>query len=258
MDADLFATHARMEDAHWWFRARQQILNAILRTRFPPGRKARLLDVGCGTGGTSARFPSNFEVVGVEPSEPAVELARKRFPQIEFVAGLAPDAVLDHARNTDIFVLTDVLEHIEHDRSMVERLVKVAKPDALFLTTVPANEDLWTEHDVSHGHYRRYTLESFGVLWQNLPVEVKLLSYYNYRLYPLVYASRRISQLRRKAASHNDTDLSLPPAPLNRALEAIFAGEARRIVGHIDAGKPAYERGVSIIALFQKREHVPT
>ena len=252
MDAKLFLTHARMEDAHWWFRARQQILNAILEARFPPTRKARLLDVGCGTGGTSARFPSNFEVTGVEPSLPAVELARQRFPHIDFVAGSAPDAVIEQARACDVFVLTDVLEHIEHDRTMVERLVDIARPGALFLTTVPANEDLWTEHDVSHGHFRRYTLESYGALWAGLPVIERLLSYYNHRLYPLVYASRRLTQLRRKQPAHNDTDLSLPPTPVNRLLETIFAGEARRIVRQIGRGESAYSHGVSVIALFEK------
>jgi len=64
----------------------------------------------------------------------------------------------------DVFVLSDVLEHIEHDGAMVERLVALAKNGALFLATVPANQELWTEHHVSHGHFRRYTLESFAAL----------------------------------------------------------------------------------------------
>lgn len=253
MDAQLFVTHARMEDSHWWFLARRRILQAVLRACVPAGEGKRVLDVGCGTGGNSAAFATGYSVVGVEPSDAAVDLARQRFPGIEFVGGSAPEDVLDEARLTDVFVLTDVLEHVERDRSLVERLVSVAKPGAYFLITVPANQDLWTEHDVSHGHFRRYTLETFGALWGNLPVDVRLLSYFNSRLYPVVYALRRLSQLRNKPASHNDTDLSLPPGPVNRALAAVFAGEAGRLVGRIGRSGTAYRRGVSVIGLMQKK-----
>lgn len=254
MDAQLFVTHARMEDAHWWFLARRQILVKVLRACVPAGEGRRVLDVGCGTGGNSAAFAKEYTVVGVEPSDAAVSLARVRFPSITFVSGSAPEGVvMEEAARSDAFVLTDVLEHVEQDRPMVERLVSAARPGAFFLTTVPANQDLWTEHDVSHGHFRRYTLRSFGDLWRDLPVDVRLLSYYNSRLYPVVYGLRRLTQLRKKPASHNDTDLSLPPRLVNRALQRVFAGEAGPLVRRIDRGGPAYRRGVSIIGVFQKK-----
>ncbi len=253
MDAQLFVTHARMEDTHWWFLARRRILNAVLESCVPPGKGRRVLDVCCGTGGNSAAFADRYTVVGVEPADAAVSLARVRFPGIEFIGGSAPEDVMDEAGRSDVFVLTDVLEHVEQDRAMVERLVSAAKPGAFFLTTVPANQDLWTEHDVSHGHFRRYTLESFGNLWRDLPVELRLLSYFNSRLYPMVYAARRLGQLRKKQAAHNDTDLSVPPAPVNRALEFVFAGEADHLVDRIGRPSSVYRRGVSVIGLFQKK-----
>jgi len=252
MDAELFVTHARMEDAHWWFLGRRQILNAILERCTTPGTETLVMDVGCGTGGNSAEFAKRYSVLGVEPHDAAVKLARIRFPHIAFVGGRAPDDVLAEAARTDVFVLTDVLEHVEKDRPMVEALVAAAKPGAHFLLTVPANQALWTEHDVSHGHFRRYSLESFRAVWENLPIETRLLSYYNTRLYPVVYTLRRLSQLRNAPPSHNDTDLSLPPPPVNRALQAVLAGESRRLVNQIDRRGSAYRRGVSVIGLFRK------
>lgn len=252
MDAQLFVTHAQMEDAHWWFLARRQILGAVLEACVPPGKGKLLIDIGCGTGGNAAAFADRYSVIGVEPAEAAVSLARIRFPQIDFVSGAAPEDVLAEARLADVFVLSDVLEHIENDGAIIERLLAVAKDGALFLATVPANQELWTEHDVSHGHFRRYSLESFAALWRDVPVSTRLLSYFNSRLYPVVYGLRRLHQWRNNQAAHNATDLALPLAPVNRALRMVFAGEAKHIVKHIGRGTSAYSRGVSIIGLFQK------
>ena len=39
---------------------------------------------------------------------------------------------------------------------MLSGLLAAAAPGAYFLLTVPADESLWSEHDESFGHYRRY------------------------------------------------------------------------------------------------------
>lgn len=252
MDAQLFVTHARMEDTHWWFLARRQILAEVLRSSIPAGQGRMILDVGCGTGGNSAAFARDYTVIGIEPSKAAVELARVRFPAIQFIEGAAPEDAMDVCSRADAFVLSDVLEHIERDQSTVERLVASAKPGAIFLTTVPANQALWTEHDVSHGHFRRYTLESFAKIWRNAPVETQLLSYFNSRLYPIVYGLRKLHQWRSKPAMHNDTDLALPSPPVNRALQQVFAGEGRKLVDRIGHAGSVYRRGVSVIGVFRK------
>jgi len=59
MDAQLFVTHAQMEDTHWWFLARRQILSAVLEACVPPGEGKSLIDIGCGTGGNSAALQAD-------------------------------------------------------------------------------------------------------------------------------------------------------------------------------------------------------
>ena len=176
MRESFFATHAVMEDAHWWFLARRDILEVMLSECSRLGATGSVLDVGCGTGGNTARFARTHRALGVEPSHEAVRLARQRFPALTFVEGFAPDAVSEQAAVADVFVLTDVLEHVDEDRVLVERLVGAAKVGAFFIITVPANERLWTEHDVSHGHFRRYSMDSFRTLWRDVGVETTLLS----------------------------------------------------------------------------------
>lgn len=252
MQESFFATHAAMEDAHWWFLARRDILEVVLTECTRRGATGTVVDVGCGTGGNTARFAQTHPAIGVEPSPEAVRLARMRFPKIKFVEGLAPDAIRDEATQADVFVLTDVLEHVEKDRVLVERLVGVAKVGAFFIITVPANEKLWTQHDVSHGHYRRYSMESFTSLWHDVPVKTILMSYFNSRLLPLVYVVRQWERWTGKASGEAGTDLKLPRPRMNSLLRRIFAGEAAALRRHLGTPGLAYRNGVSLIGVFQK------
>jgi SAM-dependent methyltransferase len=241
-----------MEDAHWWFLARRDILEAVLGECTKLGATGTVLDIGCGTGGNTARFAESHSAIGVEPSAEAVRLARERFPAIKFVEGLAPDVVMSEAAEADVFVLTDVLEHVEKDRALVERLVEAAKPGAFFIITVPANQKLWTEHDVSHGHYRRYSIESFERLWREVGVDTILLSYFNSRLFPVVYVVRQWDRWRGKASGEAGTDLRIPSSPVNSMLRRLFAGEAAALRRQFRSLAPAYRSGVSLIGVFQK------
>lgn len=253
MQESFFETHAAMEDAHWWFLGRRDILEALLDECARRGATGTVLDIGCGTGGNTARFARTHRAVGVEPSSAAVRLARTRFPAIGFVEGFAPDAVMDEMRIADVIVLTDVLEHVENDRALVARLVDAARPGAFFIITVPANPELWTEHDVTHGHFRRYTMESFRNLWGSADVDVHLLSHFNSRLLPFVRIVRRWDRWKGRAAGVHGTDLRLLPWPLNDALLAVFAGEAGVLRRRFGKSEPAYSDGVSLIGVYQKR-----
>lgn len=254
MQESFFATHAAMEDTHWWFLARRDILEVMLSECSRLGATGSVLDVGCGTGGNTARFAQTHPAVGVEPSPEAVRLARQRFPSLTFVEGVAPDAVSQQVSAADVFVLTDVLEHVQEDRKLVERLVGAAKPGAFFIITVPANEKLWTEHDVSHGHFRRYSLNSFSKLWRDVGVETMLLSYFNSRLLPLVYLVRKWERLTGRATGEAGTDLKLPSPRVNSVLRGIFSGESAALRRQFGKSGVAYRNGVSLIGVFRKIE----
>lgn len=54
MQQDQFELHCDIEQRHWWFVARRQILGSVVRQLVPadhrPDRQATIIDVGCGTG----------------------------------------------------------------------------------------------------------------------------------------------------------------------------------------------------------------
>lgn len=247
-----FELHALLERDHWWFAARRRIMRAIVRQVAPPDAASLILDVGCGTGANIASLADTYECVGIDASEDAIRLARQRFPGIRFVLGYAPAAVPDEIGRAAVLIIMDVLEHVPDDFQVVSSLLAALPPGAHMLITVPADARLWSTHDVSFGHYRRYDPRRLSETWRGLPVRVRLLSHFNTRLYPVVRSVRAVGRALGRASGQENTDLAMPPALLNRALRSIFAGEASSLLRALDGGTAPYRRGVSLIALLQR------
>lgn len=211
------------------------------------------MDIGCGTGGNIAAFAKDYTAAGVDPSRDAIQFARQRFPAVTFIHGEIPGAGDDPTSSADLVLLTDVLEHVPQDSALLSRIVSLIPIGGHVLITVPAHPELWTAHDESFGHVRRYTRESLSALWSDLPVHIRLFSFYNSRLYPLIRAVRRMQQRTGRAAGEQQTDLRRLPAPVNSMLRSLFAGEARRLAGSIDTpGRHGYRDGLSLIVALQR------
>jgi hypothetical protein len=86
---------------------------------------------------------------------------------------------------------------------------------------VPAHQWMWSAHDVINHHKRRYSKRGLKQLVDSSPLKLTKIGYFNSLLFPLAVAERAASKLRGK----EDADVKLPPAPLNTALEKIFAAE---------------------------------
>ena len=246
MDAALYRLHADVEQRHWWFVARRQIVLSLLTELLPPGKGHLVIDVGCGTGANAAALAAHYRVLGVDASQDAITLASERYPAISFMVAQSPLEV-PHVEQAGAFVLLDVLEHIEHDAPFLAAWVAAAAPGSWIIITVPADPNLWTGHDEAFGHYRRYTRKTLRQIWRQLPVETVMLSSFNSRLYPLIKMVRTVNKLRRKRGS----DLGLPSPFTNGILRAVFATEVHRLRRTL-AGEPGFSRGVSLIAVLRK------
>jgi SAM-dependent methyltransferase len=171
---------------------------------------------------------------------------------VEFVLGAAPGVLGELQGQADFFLSMDVLEHIDDDHHAFAELLATAKPGAHFLIMVPADPALWTGHDVSFGHYRRYDPHRLERLWQGLPATTVLLSWFNARLYPVVRAVRTVSRLRGKPFGRGSTDLAMPPLPLNAMLTRLFAGESDRLLETMAGRARPYPFGSSLIAVVRR------
>lgn len=257
MDEKIYSIFAEMEETHWWFVARRHIYRSLLSQLMKPGQDHLVIDIGCGTGSNTGAFSEMYRCIGIDPSSEGIAYAKKRFPGISFICGSAPDDLGEEASIADVFVLNDVLEHARDDFHLLSSLVSSAKPGSYFVLTVPANMALWSGHDVSHHHLRRYNRERLVMIWENLPVTELLVSYYSARLYPIIRTMRTISRITGHTFGHGGTDWSIPPRLVNRALTKIFSGEANRL-SDVLAGKRAkgYSFGSCLVAILRREEGV--
>jgi SAM-dependent methyltransferase len=259
MHSEQFQLHAEIEERHWWFVARRRILREIVRTICPPapGKNSTVIDVGCGTGANIAALADEYRAIGIDISAEAIRLAKRRFPNVQFIPSDARGDVRRALAHADVVLLTDVLEHVEEDRQMLASLVQDSRPGSHFVITVPADMRLWSPHDEAFGHYRRYDAENLVELWSDLPVRERLVSYFNSRLYPIVRGVRALTSRRGRAVGNANTDFRLPLVPVNATLRRVFAGEASRLLSAIDAPAGGYSRGVSLIAILQREPTSP-
>jgi SAM-dependent methyltransferase len=225
-----------LEDGHWWFRGRRAVLWAMLNRAGVPERP-QVLDAGCGTGRNLAEFGRLGTARGVDPSQQAIEFCRRRgLGEVE-AAGIESMPFPD---GTFVLILaTDVLEHVERDDVAAAELRRVAAPGALLLVTVPAYGWLWSQHDDSHHHLRRYTARSLRGRLAAAGWRPELLTYFNSLLLPPIALVRVLA--RRRAPRDGRTDYQLTGSALNRALELPMRAEAALI-----ARGARFPAGVSI------------
>ncbi|HET8534489.1 MAG TPA: SAM-dependent methyltransferase, partial [Sphingomicrobium sp.] len=79
MERVVFDRMAELDQEHWWFLARRRILETLIAREVRPPEKARILEVGCGTGHNLPMLSRFGQVQACELDDSARALAAKRF-----------------------------------------------------------------------------------------------------------------------------------------------------------------------------------
>lgn len=243
MQPELYQQMRELEDQHWWFQGRRQVVSALLRTIGLP-ENAKLLDLGCGTGGNLEMLSNFGAVTGVELDASAAELASQR-GHAPVLRGRLPDDLPFGKGGFDCVTMLDVLEHIEQDAATLKTVHSLLVPHGHVVLTVPAFEFLWGPHDVAHHHHRRYRAKALRSLLQAAGFSVTKLSYYNTWLFP----PAAVVRLFRKLVPSGDAgfELTMPPRWMNRLLSTLFASERYVLT------RAHFPFGISLLAVAQKK-----
>jgi 2-polyprenyl-3-methyl-5-hydroxy-6-metoxy-1,4-benzoquinol methylase len=193
--------------------------------RWLSGRgRLRVLNAGCGSGELSCLLAAaGHQVVGIDPDPTYIQLARDRagdrFPGSKFVVSSIEGYT--GPGDFDAAVSTDVLEHIEDDRTAFERVAQLVRPGGLILVTVPAGQWLFGYHDEQLGHFRRYSKRALRQLVSDT-CAVKKLRYFGGTLIPVCLAYSK--WLRR---AYPVAKVGGGASPVSRLLNGMLALERR-------------------------------
>jgi SAM-dependent methyltransferase len=227
MERVVYQQMAELDQRHWWYRARREVLAALIQREVPLPAKARILEIGCGTGHNLEMLGRLGRVDALELDDEARAIAEKRLGRKAMSAPL-PELSGVKDRHYDLIGAFDVIEHIDDDAAAVASIAAKLKKGGTFVMTVPAHQWMWSAHDVVNHHRRRYSKKALKRLIEGSPLRLQKVGYFNSLLFPLAVAERLASKLRGK----DDADVKLPPAPLNSALESTFRAE-RHLVGRL-------------------------
>jgi SAM-dependent methyltransferase len=227
MERVVYQQMAELDERHWWYCARRKIIADLIRREAQLPTHARILEIGCGTGHNLPMLSGFGHVDGLELDDEARALSEKRLGR-EIMRSPLPELAGVPDKHYDLIGAFDVIEHIDDDEAAIGSIAAKLKPGARFIMTVPAHQWMWTAHDVANHHKRRYSKRGLRQLIERSPLKLERVGYFNSLLFPVAVAERTASKLRGK----DNGDVTLPPAPLNAALQAVFAAE-RHLVGRL-------------------------
>jgi len=156
-----YAALAAYEDRFWWHRARRELVGDLLRRHGAAGQP-RVLDLGCGTGGSFALFAplAPALAVGLDYSAQGLAHARRKVPQAVLVQGDAGRPLPFADASFDVVSVFGVLNHvwIPDEAATFREARRILRPGGLLVVTEPAFPVLLRRMDSYGMTKRRYRI----------------------------------------------------------------------------------------------------
>src|SRR5262245_45713933 len=221
MHIEEFREMQAIEEDHFWFAGKRLLLSMLLE--HAGGHVERVLDIGCGTGGLLKLLAGRARVFGVDYEELALRYCREKgLDAVVRGSGLE----LPFAGGSfDLCVMFDVLEHVDEELDLLRELRRVVRPGGAAIVSVPAFQALWSQHDETFQHRRRYRRRELLERMQAAGFEIDWCTYTNV----MIFVPALVWRLLRRTtgiAGGMRTDFVVPPAPINRLLVEIYRWEA--------------------------------
>lgn len=206
-----------LEKTHWWFVAKRGFISSLLPV---PDGTLRILDIGAGTGGTSAYLERWGIVDRIEPSPIAGRYLREK--KLRFSPDGIETAKLSENSYDAVFLL-DVLYHktITDEPVVLKKIFASLKPNGSLLITDSAIPWLTANHDTRMHARKRYWLGEIPPLAAAAGFTIERQSYCFFFVFPIFIFFRLLNKV-----MDFDTVAAVPPV-INAFLIALCEVEAR-------------------------------
>lgn len=221
-----------IEGESFWFRHRLDCFTTVLE-EFPPD--GDFYDIGGGNGTMATELERRgWSTVLVEPGSGASNAQRRGLKRIVQATLSDADFLSESMPAAGCF---DVIEHIADDLEFIRSVRRNLKPAGRFYCTVPALPALWSEEDISAGHFRRYTEHSLAHVVRTAGFEVDFITpFFSWLVVP-VFVLRSLPSLlhqqksgaKQAAWSKSTTNDHRLPSLLAPLVAPIHKWELRRL-----------------------------
>jgi len=226
LDPSLYETFFAIEDTFWWTVGLRRMVLGLLRARARLPSPARVLDLGCGTGGFLVELGRLGPAFGVDFALCALELSGRR--GLRRLARADGQCLPFADASFDLVTALDVLEHLDDDRAALREVHRVLRPGGVAVLNVPAFRFLWSAKDDLNHHRRRYRLPELRDRVREAGLRVVRITYAFGFLFPPLLLVRLLQRLRGGRVDL-ERELRIRPA-VNRALLGLTAVERWWIV----------------------------
>ena len=225
MNAAEYENMEQMEQAHWYYAGKRDIVRGWIQRVRAPQPADLLLDCGAGTGRFAKEMEAHCRVMVLDDHEEALRLLRQRFRGDQIIS-LAGDRVPLPDGALEFTTALDVLEHTPDDRAVVAGFHRLLKPGGIAVVTVPAGMALWSDWDVALHHFRRYSRPQLVALFPSDRWEVLHVNYTNVFVYPVVWLARKWRRWFPAAPGARRPEDRIPPPALNALLRWLLVRSA--------------------------------
>ena len=231
MEPQTYAQLAAVEDRHWWHRSREKLVAHYLRRLSLP-RNAAILDIGCGTGGTTRFLQQYGRVTALDLSPLALQHARAKAPQATLVPGDANDLdELFAPQSFDLVTLFDVVCHrwVRDELALLRKVQTLLKPGGCVLVTEGAHKSLMRTHDRLVMSKTRYALSDFQRFFRAAGLTYQAGQYFSAPALPICWdlaAGGRRCNGHAPAEGQPIAELQVPSRLINAAMMAYMTIES--------------------------------
>ncbi len=220
---------------HWYYQSK--LLSVREKVESLGIAPKKIIDVGAGSGFFSISLASDFsecKVVCVDTNY--LEDSESCDGAIKFTNSTKP-------LQGDLYLLMDVLEHVEDDQNLLVKSLEIANPGSIVLITVPAFQSLWSNHDVFLEHFRRYKVKELIKIVESCDLRIIECHYLFSFLFPFVWIIRKLHLTPKNKSNMRDFN-----SLLNKLLTKVCFFEHTKIKNGLF--------GISIILVAKKEPRV--
>jgi len=267
MHPNAYRTLAQNEEQGWYYEARRRAVAALVE-RYVRGEKAgprkplNVVDVGCGTGGTTAFLRQFGHVTGVEPSPLAIDLLRERYPDLPVIEGKVDElSKLLPAHEFDLATIMGVLycANVADPLAALKNVRRALRPGGWLIWSDAAYPFLARQHDRFVNAGRRFYPRQMKQLLTDAGFEVVDGSHMLAWGFPIAlalataYRVRSWFQRSESLAEVQDTSDDRPlPGWINRLLTNVTVAEWQ-----LSSKRLMLPMGVSYLVIARKPVAVP-